>query len=259
MISAPWFCSTEVNIQGSLSWRSFPELLPGQAAGKQHWVCFGWKQVAIWPSKKWSLGRGRQSFTFPRTCKTPSWGAFHVSSSGNLDQLHTPASPISFFAIFCLGQKICRDGPFLGIVPQFCKWAPDPCGCCNAAKWSPPWVVLEWSLLAPLQAAGQGWCSSPSVPWVGGKCPLLPRTHPEWHRERHKKKFPIFAPAKLRVKLEICACFLFFSNAWLWPRISYRHSNLVRLMALVSLVTNATPARHLALNSLDNHYAFFKV
>lgn len=153
MISAPWFCCTEVNIPRPLSWKSFPELLPGQAAGKQHWVCFGWKQLAIWTSKKWSLGRGRQSFTFPRTCKTPSWGVFDVSSSRNLDQLHTPSSSISFRAILCLGQ-ICRDGPFLGIVPQFCKWVPDPCDCCNAAKWSlPDWFWSGPSLLPCRQPA----------------------------------------------------------------------------------------------------------
>lgn len=207
--------------------------------------------------RQWSLRRGRQSCTF---LGPVSWGIFHGCSSGNLDQHHNPSSCISFLSILSLGGKISRDGLFLGecaTILQMDSWPLWLQQCCQAmpslvgsAVVPPCSLAGSWPgvMLLPVCTVG-GWQMSTSAR----------STHPKMAEEK-EQEISCFRSCKAEgMKFEICACFLFFSNAWLWPRISYRHSNLVRLMALVSLVTNATPARHLALNSLYNHSAFFKV
>lgn len=148
----------------------------------------------------------------------------------------SPSLPSSLWA----GRSLEMDS-FWGIVPQFCKWTPDPCGCSNATKQYPPWF---WSgsgpgsgVVPPCSLAGSwpGTMLLPVCTMRGWQMSTSAKsTHPKMAEGKAQEISYFCSCRAVSVKLEICACFLFFSNAWLWPRISYRHSNLVRLMALVS-------------------------
>lgn len=249
----------------------FLSLCQRQAAREHHWCHFGWKQLAVWSSmfyEERSLGRGRQraaDFLGPLRHAVGELFVAAAQETWISSSILPPASPSSPSSVRA-GSSLERNRLFLGGV------------CGSFASGLLAFVAVEllssnalpeglWKGPSQLSCSGQVGSDAP-CPRAGWRCCLggwqmsdgTSGAQPNMAGGKVQQEMSHFRSCKAEgAKPTICAYFLFFSTAWLLPSISYRHSNLVRLMALVSLVTNAMPARRLALNCLYNHSAFLKV